>query len=316
MNGKRFPPRWAKAAPFSGLLFLCFLWSLSSLRIDLLPALDNQAMPPMEKQALPLGLLAITSSLFALTKRQKWPQGRQILSAILIGLGLFVAPAVLVSLSNQGISQLTRVALFSLVPVFTVVLEPHISEPRAAGTTGQQHRGALLAALLAVGGTLCIFPAEVPSSIAAAGAFGAVVLAAACIATASCFAAKAAHELPINTMSAIAGLTALVCFALLGPLLEREPWTWRGIVPELAWSAAVGLPGLLLLFWLIPRMSAIRLATRFVIAPLLTAFFGIALFRPQVSLRDILGFALIAAGACWLLFAPDEEPDSASLRLN
>jgi drug/metabolite transporter (DMT)-like permease len=323
MAAKRFQLEKSKAVPVAALLFLCLLWSLASLRIDLLPALDNQALPTMEKQALPLGLLAITSSLIAISRRANRPQMRQIRSAILIGLGLFVAPAVLVSLSNQGISQLTRVALFSLVPVFTVVLEPHISEPHISephisGTTSQQPRGALIAALLAVGGTLCIFPADIPSSPAAAAAFGAVVLAAACIATASCLAVKAATESPITTTAAIAGTTALASFAVLGPLLERGrgPWTWNGIGPELAWSTAVDLPALLLLFWLMTRMSAVRIATRFVIAPLITALFGIALLRPQVSLRDVLGFLLLAAGAGWLLIAPDEEPDSGSLQLS
>jgi len=62
-------------------------------------------------------------------------------------------------------------------------------------------------------------------------------------------------------------------------------------------------------------MSAVRMATRFVIAPLMTALFGIALFRPEVSLRALLGFVLLAAGAGWLLFAPDEELDDVSQRL-
>jgi len=265
----------------------------------------------MEKRALPFAWLAITGSIFAIAKRTKRPSGRQIRSAILIGLGLFVAPALLVSLSNQNISALTRVALFSLVPVFTVVLEPHIS-----GTTGQQRRGALIAALLAVGGTLCIFPAEVPNSIASAAAFFAIVLAAACTAAANCFAVTAATESPITTTAAIAGFTVLACLAVLGPFLEREPWKFHGIGSELVWSAAVGLPALLLLFWLMTRMSAIRIATRFVIAPLITALSGVVLFRAQVSLRDVLGFVLLAAGASWLLFAPHQEPDSASLSLN
>jgi len=311
MKGNRLPLRSAKASPFAGLLFLCFLWSLGSLRIDLLPSLADRTLPPMEKQAIPFIWLAITASLFAIAKRTKWPQGRQIFSAIFIGLGLFVAPALLVSLSSHGISEFTRVALFSLVPVFTVVLEPHIS-----GTTGQQRRGALVAALLAVGGILCIFPADVPNSIAAAIAFGAIVLAAASIGVANCFAVKGATEIPITTMSAIASFTALASFAVLSPLLESESWTLRGIVPELAWSAAVGLPALLLLFWLMHRMSAVGMTTRFVVAPLITALFGVALFRPEVSLRDLLGFVLIAAGAGYLLFASDEEPDSPSLRLN
>ena len=310
MAGKWFRLKAVKAGPMAALLLLCFLWSLGSLRIDLLPVLDNHTLPPMEKQALPLAFLAITASLLAITKRRRWPQRRQVFTAILIGLGLFVAPALLVSLSNQGISELTRVALFSLVPVFTVVFEPHIS-----GVTGQQQRGALIAALLAVGGTLCIFPADTPNSIASAVAFGAVVLAAACIGAANCFAVRAATESPTITTAAIAGFTAFACYTLLGPFVEKEAWTWHGIGPELVWSAIVGLPALLLLFWLMRRMSAARMTTRFVIAPLMTALIGIALFRPEVSLRDILGFVLIAAGAGWLLFARDEEPDDASQRL-
>lgn len=310
MNGKRFPARWAKAAPSAGLLFLCFLWSLSSLRIDLVPSLTSRALPPTQKQALPFGMLAIAAALYAVVKRKR-PSWQQIRSAIIISLGLFVVPSFLVSISSSGISELTRVALFSLVPVFTVVLEPHIS-----GVTGQQPRGALIAALLAVGGTLCIFPAEVPNSIAAAAAFGAIVLAAACIGAGSCFAVKAATESPMSILAAIAGVTTLASFTVLGPLVERETWRRRGLGPELAWSAAVGLPGLLLLFWLMRRMSAVRMTTRFVIAPLMATLFGAVLFRPEVSLRAFLGLVLVAVGAGWLLAAPDEVPDSASLPLN
>ena len=309
MSGKRFPPRWAKAAPSACLLLLCFLWSLPSLRIDLLPSLDNHALPSTEKQAFPFAWLAITASIFAIAKRKR-PTWQQIRSALLIGLGLFVAPALLVSLASQGISELTRVALFSLVPVFTVVLEPHIS-----GATGQQRKGALIAALFAVAGTLCVFPAEIPSSITSFAAFFAIVLAAACTGAANCLAVKEATESPITTTAAIAGNTALASFAMLGPFLDTETWTFRGIGPELAWSAVIGLPALLLLFWLMARMSAVRMTTRFVIAPLLTALFGIILLRPEITLRALLGLLLIAAGAAWLLFAPEQEPNDPSLRL-
>ncbi|MGA3045541.1 MAG: DMT family transporter [Terracidiphilus sp.] len=310
MKGKRFPPRWAKAAPSAGLLFLCFLWSLSSLRIDLLPSLTSQALPPTQKQALPFAMLAIAAALYAVVKRQR-PSWQQTRSAIIIGLGLFVVPSFLVSISSSGISELTRVALFSLVPVFTVVLEPHIS-----GTTGQQRRGALIAALLAVGGTLCIFPADVPTSIASAASFGAIVLAAAFIGADNCLAVKVAEETPITSIAAVASVTALACLAVLGPFVEKEAWQWQGVGPELAWSVALDLPGLLLLFWLMPRMSAVRMSARFVIAPLMATLFGVVLFRPEVSLRALLGLVLVAAGAGWILFAPEEEADDASLPLN
>jgi drug/metabolite transporter (DMT)-like permease len=311
MAGKWSRTHAVKAAPVAGLLFLCFLWSLGSLRIDLLPASAAVSLPPLEKEALSFGLLTITASLLAIAKGTKWPLGRQLYLAFLIGLGLFVAPALLVSLSNQGVSELTRVALFSLVPVFTVVLEPHIS-----GTTGQQRRGALIAALLAVGGTLCIFPADVPTSIASAASFGAIVLAAAFIGADNCLAVKVAEETPITSIAAVASVTALACLAVLGPFVEKEAWQWQGVGPELAWSVALDLPGLLLLFWLMPRMSAVRMSARFVIAPLMATLFGVVLFRPEVSLRALLGLVLVAAGAGWILFAPEEEADDASLPLN
>jgi drug/metabolite transporter (DMT)-like permease len=297
----------------AALLLLCFLWSLGSLRVDLLPAHAFISVPPLEKQALPFALLAITASLSAVTNSAKWPHGRQIRSAILIGLGMFVAPALLVFFSNQWISELTRVALFSLVPVFAVVLEPHIS-----GATGQQRTGALIAALLAVTGTFCIFPAQVPNSLPAASAFCAVVLAGACGGAANCFAVKIASEsdeTTITAMAAIASTTAVAAFAGVGTLMEREAWRVEGLGFELAWSAVVGLPGLMLLFRLIRRMSAARMTTRFVIAPLMTTLFGVVLFRPEVSFRAFLGLVLVAAGAAWLLLAPDEEPDASSARL-
>ena len=312
MAGKGFRVRTISQSPVAALFLLCFLWSLASLRIDLLPALGNHAVPLMEKQAFPFAWLAITASIFAIAKRKR-PTWQHIRSALLIGLGLFVAPAILVSLANQGISNLTRVALFSLVPVFTVVLEPHIS-----GATGQQRKGALAAALLAVGGTLCIFPAEIPSSITSSAAFFAIVLAAGCTGAANCIAVKAAtdDQTYLSTTAAIAGFTAFAALAAWGLLFAREAWTFRGIGPELAWSAVIGLPALLLLFWLMRRMSAVRMTTRFVIAPLITALCGIILFRPEVSLRAVFGLVSIAAGAAWLLFAPEQNPDEPALRLN
>ncbi|MGA2851382.1 MAG: DMT family transporter [Terracidiphilus sp.] len=307
--------RAVKRSPLAALLILCFLWSLGSLRIDLLPAHASVSLPPMQRDALPFAWLAFTASLFAVAESKEWPKGPQIRASIFIGLALFVAPAMLVFFSSQWISELARVALFSLVPVFTVVFEPHIS-----GLTGQQRKGALIAALLAVGGTFCIFPAPAPNSIATAAAFSAVVLAAACSGAANCFAVRVAasqfDQTPIATMAAISGVTAFAAFAGFGLLLEREVWRVEGLGPELVWSVAVGLPGLLLLFWLFPRMSAARMTTRFVIAPFIATLFGIAFFRPEVSLRDILGFVLIAAGAGWLLLAPDELTDSPSLPLN
>ena len=67
------------------------------------------------------------------------------------------------------------------------------------------------------------------------------------------------------------------------------------------------LPGLLLLFWLMRRMSAVQMTTRYVLAPLMTVMLGMALERPAVGLSTWLGILLIASGVGWLLSTPGER---------
>ncbi len=83
-------------------------------------------------------------------------------------------------------------------------------------------------------------------------------------------------------------------------LTEHPLWSVGGA--EVAWMVTMTLPSLLL-FWLMRRMNAAAMTTRYVVAPLIANLIGLALLRPTVSLRAGLGLALIAAGAGWLLFA-------------
>ena len=170
------------------MLLLCFLWSLGSLRSDLLPNLTANLLPSLERGSIPFLLLAVVSASFAVAREVEWPRGRQIWDSVLIGLGLFVVPASLVYLSKQWVPELTRVALFSLAPVFAVVFVPYIG-----GTEGP--KGGLAAALAAVSGTLCVFPVETPGSIASGCAFCGVIVAAACAAAATCKAVLVASTL-------------------------------------------------------------------------------------------------------------------------
>ena len=81
------------AVPVTALLLLCFLWSLGSLRSDLMPTIFAGGLPTFEREAIHLGALAVVAWLIALVTRAAWPRGRQIWDAILIGLGLFAVPA-------------------------------------------------------------------------------------------------------------------------------------------------------------------------------------------------------------------------------
>ncbi len=81
------------AAPIAPLLLLCFLWSLSSLRSDLLPqfpTIANQGLLYV-RQALPLAMLAIAASLLALVRRSEWPRGEVLRDRYSSALGLLIA---------------------------------------------------------------------------------------------------------------------------------------------------------------------------------------------------------------------------------
>jgi drug/metabolite transporter (DMT)-like permease len=309
--------RWISIA---GLLALSFLWSLGPLRSDLFPHSAQGPPPQFESEAVQFALLALVAGTFALARRVPWSRGREIRVCILVGLGLFAAPDILVYAADGIVSSLTRVALFSLTPVFAVVLEPYWGTdsrpPAKAGLTG---------ALIAVLGTLCVFPLAVPASIGAGAAFAGLILAAALVAAANCAAVRmASHHSsePIAPMAAIAGATAAVALALAGAFTPHATSDWADLAhaDSLAWLwlALVPLPGLLLLFWLLRRMSAAAMTTRYLLAPLMAIVVEIALMRPAVSSLTWLGLLLIAAGAGWLALDPGErtQPDPLPLNLN
>ncbi|WP_348262561.1 hypothetical protein P8935_22535 [Telmatobacter sp. DSM 110680] len=239
----------------------------------------------------------------ALVRREQWPSGRTLRLSAAAGIGLFVVPAVLIAVAKDSIDDSTRLVLFSLVPIFAVVLNPHL------GTSSSvQQRGSLAASLVAVTGTLFVFPLELPQTIATAFAFAGILAATASVAAANCVAARIASEPPAPSMlsfaTVVTGSSALVLGAL-GALTEHHLPSATLVDPWLA----LDLLALALLFWLMRRMTAVRMTTRFIIAPLLANLIGLAFLRPGVQTRGWLGLTLIAMGSGWLLLAPEDEPE-------
>ena len=291
-------------APVSALLLLCLLWALPSLRSDLLPGSTSApSSSSLAMRSIPLALFAVVAFVTALVRKARWPSGKMLGAAVLVGFGLFVVPAVLIHIARGEIDDSTRVVLFSLAPVFAIVFEPYVG---SASST--PHRSALAASLVAVAGTMIVFPLNLPQSSAAALAFCGVVVAVASVATANCIAVRIASDQTAQsllTFASIASGSAAICLALLGGVFQHH--AWPAPIPDL-WMV-LDLLALALLFWLMRRMTAVRMTTRFLIAPLVANLIGLAFLRPGVQWRGWLGLLLIALGAGWLLFAPKDEPE-------
>jgi len=292
-------------ASASALLLLCLLWSATPLRSDLLPGSVSPAdSASLMNQATILALFAVLALSAALVRKANWPRGHLLLQAILAGAGLFALPAFTIDLARNYIDEATHVALFSLVPVFAVVFEPHLGDSSQAPPQG----GSLVAALTAVAGTLLVFPVELPHTVASILAFVSIMMAAAVLAASNCIAVKLAHNppaVPLAVLAAVSIGTAAIVLAISSVLIESH--LWSALHPD-PW-AITDLLALALLFWLMPRIYALRATTRFLIAPLLANLVALAFLRPGVQARAWLGLTLIALGSAWLLFAHDDERD-------
>lgn len=295
----------------AGLLLLCLLWAWDSLRSDLLAGTTRaMSVPPLLREAMLLGLFAALAGLAALLRKAQWPRSTTFTITVLVALGLFVLPVVLITFGRDSIDDPTRVALFSLTPVFALVFQPHFAD-----VPSPEQRGSFAAALAAVAGTLLVFPLDIPHSTASGLAMIGVLVSAVSVAAANCLGVRIASQQASGSVLAFATVvtgTAALCIGALALALRQYSGPR---VPFDAWSAP-DLVALALLFWLMQRMSAVRMTTRFLIAPLLANLIGIALLRPGVHLRGWIGLLLIAIGSAWLLFAPERGSDETGLSLD
>ena len=312
MRSRRTGRIRAGLSPALGLLLLSALWAISSLRTEL--------FPPW--RGYPVARVAPGSALLRLRRcgcvHRRGAPRRIPTRAPRVGLCLH-RPRPLRGSGRFGglhtglVSALDRVAVFSLTPVFAVVLEPYLQ-----GTVLRQEKAALSGALTAVAGILCLFPLDIPVSFRAGAALCALLAAAVSIAATNCFAVSLARNLAGHStlpMAALAGAASAVCFSVAAAFTPHTAWRWTALPPQLLWLLAIDFPALFLLSWLMRRLAASRMTARYFLAPLFTILAGIALEPASPPVRAWLGMALLAGGAGWLVFAPAEKTEIEELTL-
>ena len=287
------------------------LWAVASIEKDLFPHFDAATVSPAQRQAVFYSVFAALAASVAVARRIEFPRGRHAWACACIGIGLFVVPAGLTACAEGGVSTLDRVAIFSLTPVFAVVLEPYLQ-----GTTPRQGEAALAGALAGVAGVLFVLPLDVPGSFRAGAALCALLAAAASIAATNCLAVRLARNLAGRStlpMAAQAGAASAFCFAAAAAFTPRTAWPWSMLPSQLLWPLVIELPGPFLLFWLMRRLAASRMTARFLLTPLFTILAGMILDRASPPGRAWLGMALLAGGAGWLVFAPPQRTEEEEL---
>jgi len=223
----------AVVPPTLGLLLLSALWAAASLRTGLSPSFGADGLPAAERQAVLFAVFAALAGSIAMARRDEFPRRRQAWACACIGLGLFVVPASLATWAQGWVSTLDRVAVFSLTPVFAVILEPHLE-----GSAARRGRAALAGTLAAVAGVLCLFPLDIPGSLRAGAALSALLAAAVTIAAVNCLAVRLARNLAGRSclpMAAQAGAASAVCFGVAAAFAPHTAWRWRELPGQALW---------------------------------------------------------------------------------
>ncbi len=294
------------------LLLLSLLLGLGWLRNDLLRTTLPRLLPGREARTLPLVLLAVAAGSAALVRRDRWPRGKRLLWALAIGPGLFLVPAWLAR-SATSISAVSGFAVGALVPVFVVLFEPWV------GGREEYRKGAFLASLVAVGGALLAVPISVPGELGGVKDYLLLVAGMAvmgvtnCVAARELFAAGGEGGSAAAPVAAIAGAVCAAGFAVADGDAGRWVVGWSLVWPELAWSAVVELPALLLLFYLFQRMSAVRLSARYVLSLWIPLVVVAVATRAALGVGSWIGLGLMGLGGLMLTFGGEEEPVRLSL---
>jgi len=305
-----------------GLLLLSLLWAAGSLQSDLLPAIRSASDRSLAADSIPWMLLTVVAAVLAGITRVDSPSRTQLRRAVFIALGMFLVPMLLVHASGEA-TGFTRTVLSFMTPVFAAVFEPYLG-PVCGSNATRPVQGALFAAVLAVVGSLLVFPFAVPATVHAFCNLALVTAAVLLIAASNCSASRIA-PIELNHLAALAavtGATTATGLLLLSALIEGPKMLSRTLIVEahsvhLLWMIAIQLPALFLLFWLFPRMSATQMTVRYLLGPLFAILLGASLLGSvqQIRIRTWLGLVLITCASAWLLLGPDEAA-SATLDLN
>jgi hypothetical protein len=264
-----------------------------------------EGLPVLELQGLRYGLIGLVAFLFV---RGRVRLGRVGLRVTAAGVAFFGAPMVVGEWARVGVPEISRSALFAMVPVVVVMVV-------AAGDEERGARRFLVPALVGLGGLLLLLPLEFSGSPRGRLMQGAVCLVVVLVGLSSVWLYRLLRELVLAEALAVVCLSNAL-FLLVSSAVRRElVWRLSGLASVVSLSSLVDAVEVVLLVWLLREMMPVRFAARYLVIPLLTLLESYALMRPELSVRVFSGVVLLAAGGGMLLFLKmGEEETVLSLR--
>jgi drug/metabolite transporter (DMT)-like permease len=285
---------------------LCLLssssWIVEPYGASTIPSLERQGLLDFVVGFAAL-LLSGRGSMLRI-RQQSWTR------LIVAGLGFFGIPALAIELASGTVPEVSRSALFALVPIVVVVV---LSAVEAGGAAERDARRSLAPALVGLGGLLLLLPLSFSNS-ARGNAMIAVICTAVILAgIASVWLYRMLQQFELSDAVALVCLSNGVFLLICGWARGAIVWDRGSLLSLLSWSSLVNLAEVLLLLWLLRRMPPVQFASRYLLIPLLTVLEAYILVRPPLTLRIGAGTILLAAGVGLLLFQHPAKEEVESL---
>ena len=223
---------------------LCLLssssWVVEPYGASTLPSLERQGLLYFVVGFAAL-LLSGKSSLLRI-RQQSWTR------LIVAGLGFFGIPALAIELASGFVPEVSRFALFALVPIVVVVV---LSAVEAGGAAERDARRSLAPALVGLGGLLLLLPLSFSSS-ARGDAMIAVVCTAVILAgIASVWLYRLLQQFELSDAVALVCLSNAIFLLIYGWGSGAIVWDRSSLLSLLSWSSLVDVTEVLLLLWLL-----------------------------------------------------------------
>jgi hypothetical protein len=254
-------------------------------------------LPVFEQQAIRYAVLGVIALLLGGGRGWSWSEGLQL---GVMSVGFFGVPLAVGEWARESVSEISRSALFAMVPVVVVMAI-------AAGDDERGVRRFLVPALAGLGGLLLLLPIGFSGTLLGRLMLGAVCAAVVLVGLSSVWLYWLLRGWTLAAAVAVVCLSnavfLLVCSAVRGELV------WSGLASVVSLPSLVDVVEVGLIVWLLQEMPPVRFAARCLVIPLLTILESYILARPGVTVRLACGTVLLAAGAGMLLFlnSGDEE---------
>jgi hypothetical protein len=282
-----------RRASWIGFVALCILSATSWV----IP--PGEELSVFKQQGVRYAVVGLVALLLGGYRGWSWSLG---LRLGLVGIGFFGIPMAVGESSRGAMPEISRSALFAMVPVVVVIVI-------AAGDDEKGVRRFLAPALAGLGGLLLVLPLEFSSSIRERIMLSVICAAVVLVGLSSAWLYRLLRGVALaHAVTAIClanGVFLLVCSVVRGDYVLQ----WNGLSSVISVASLVDVVEVVLIVWLLREMPPVRFAARYLLIPLLTILESYVLIRPEVTMRIACGTLLLAAGVGMLLFLKvgDEE---------